>query len=220
MTPAESNKPGEMSAARAARESQRVFREHVERLMDRLYGTALRLSRDPDEAEDVVAETVSRAWQRLDQLENLSHLDGWLFRILHNTFISLRRRRYCREDREVSFEQEVEDAAGRFSLFEHLHQPFLLWMGRPENDFINRLLGADLRKAVDHLPAPFRIVVVMVEIQGYTYEDVATILDLPLGTVRSRLSRARGLLQKTLWQQGRDAGLIGTNTSFRAGERP
>ncbi|PHQ24382.1 RNA polymerase subunit sigma-24 [Marinobacter guineae] len=216
MTPVESKQPGQASAAN---ESQRVFREHVELLMDRLYGTALRLTRNPDEAEDVVGEAVASAWQRLDQLNDLSHLDGWLFRILHNTFISLRRRRYCREDKEVSFDQEMEDDDTRFSLFEHLHQPFLLWVGRPEKEFINRLLEADLRKAVDHLPDPFRIVVVMVEIQGYTYEEVAAILDLPLGTVRSRLNRARSLLQKSLWQQGRDAGLIGTNTGFRVGDR-
>ncbi|WP_373002096.1 RNA polymerase sigma factor [Marinobacter sp.] len=215
MTPVESKQPGQVSTA----DAQRVFREHVERLMDRLYGTALRLTRNPDEAEDVVAEAVAGAWQRLDQLKDLSHLDGWLFRILHNTFISLRRRRWCREDREVSFEQEIEDDDTRFSLFEHLHQPFLLWVGRPENDFINRFLEEDLRNAVDQLPGPFRIVVVMVEIQGYTYEEVAGILDLPLGTVRSRLSRARGLLQKSLWQQGRDAGLIGTSTGFTVGER-
>ncbi|MHA7926351.1 MAG: RNA polymerase sigma factor [Marinobacter sp.] len=216
MTPVESKQPGQISAAN---EPQRVFRERVELLMDRLYGTALRLTRNPDEAEDVVGEAVASAWQRLDQLNDLSHLDGWLFTILHNTFISLRRRRYCREDKEVSFDQEMEDDDTRFSLFEHLHQPFLLWVGRPEKDFINRLLEADLRKAVDHLPDPFRIVVVMVEIQGYTYEEVAAILDLPLGTVRSRLNRARSLLQKSLWQQGRDAGLIETNTGFRGGDR-
>lgn len=151
MTPVESKQPGQASAAN---KSQRVFREHVERLMDRLYGTALRLTRNPDEAEDVVAEAVASAWQRLDQLKDLSHLDGWLFRILHNTFISLRRRRWCREDREVSFEQEIEDDDTRFSLFEHLHQPFLLWVGRPENDFINRFLEEDLRNAVDQLPGP------------------------------------------------------------------
>lgn len=216
MTSVESKQPGQVSAAT---ESQRVFRESVERLMDRLYGTALRLTRNPDEAEDVVAEAVASAWQKLDQLKDLSHLEGWLFRILHNTFISLRRRRYCREDREVSYDQETEDDDTRFSLFEHLHQPFLLWVGRPEKDFINHLLEADLRKAVDHLPESYRVIVVMVEIQGYTYEEVAGILDLPLGTVRSRLNRARSLLQKSLWQQGRDAGLIGTNTGFRVGDR-
>lgn len=216
MTSVESKQPGQVSAAT---ESQRVFRESVERLMDRLYGTALRLTRNPDEAEDVVAEAVASAWQKLDQLKDLSHLEGWLFRILHNTFISLRRRRYCREDREVSYDQETEDDDTRFSLFEHLHQPFLLWVGRPEKDFINHLLEADLRKAVDHLPESYRVIVVMVEIQGYTYEEVAGILDLPLGTVRSRLNRARSLLQKSLWQQGRDAGLIVTNTGFRVGDR-
>src|SRR5690606_16586549 len=63
-----------------------IFRRQVEALMDRLYGTALRLTRNPDEAEDVVAEAVSNAWRRLEQLDDPNHLEGWLFRILHNTF--------------------------------------------------------------------------------------------------------------------------------------
>ncbi|WP_372958765.1 RNA polymerase sigma factor [Marinobacter sp.] len=197
---------------------QQLFEQQVEHLMDRLYGTALRLTRNRDEAEDVVAEAVSQAWRRLDQLEDPTRVEGWLFRILHHTFISQWRRRRCRQDREVSLDTEETEDAGGFSLFEKLHQPFLLWWGAPERDFVNHLLQEDLQQAVDNLADPYRIVMVLVEIQGYTYDEAAHILDVPLGTVRSRLSRARSLLQKALWQQGCDAGLITRSTSASTGE--
>ncbi|WP_092004672.1 RNA polymerase sigma factor [Marinobacter pelagius] len=199
-------------------ERQRLFRTNVERLMDRLYGTALRMTRDADEAEDVVAESVSKAWRGLDQLDDLTHMEGWLFRILHNTFVSLRRRRQCRQDRELPLDADDGEEDCRFSLFENLHQPFLLWLGRPETEFINHLLEEDLKRAVDDLAEPYRIVLVMVEMQGYSYEQVARILDIPMGTVRSRLSRARCLLQKALWTQGRDAGLTTHGTRSTAGD--
>lgn len=181
------------------------FEQQVTLLMDRLYGTALRLTRHPDDAEDVVAEAISTAWNKLDQLEDLAHMEGWLFRILHHTFISHWRRRQCRQDREVELEPENGDT--RFSLFEKLHQPFLLWWGTPEREFINALLQEDINKAIDNLPDAYRVVTVLVEVEGYSYEQAARLLDLPLGTIRSRLGRARGRLQKALWQQGREAGL-------------
>jgi RNA polymerase sigma-70 factor (ECF subfamily) len=192
---------------------QSVFRRQVEALMDRLYGTALRLTRNPDEAEDVVAEAVSNAWCRLEQLDDPNHLEGWLFRILHNTFIDHWRRKQCRQEKEVSLDEPETSDTASFSLFAHLHQPFLLWIGQPEADFINQLLEQDLTQAIDALADPYRIVLVLVEIQGHSYDEVAHILDVPSGTVRSRLNRARGLLQKSLWRQGQEAGLTGHATS-------
>ncbi len=77
-----------------------LFEARIEQLMDRLYGTALRLARDPNDAEDVVAEAIAKAWSRLDDLRDMEQFEGWLFRILNNTFISTCRRRRCRQDRE------------------------------------------------------------------------------------------------------------------------
>lgn len=188
-----------------SQERKEQFEQQVTRLMDRLYGTALRLARHPDDAEDVVAETISNAWRKLDQLDDLSHMEGWLFRILHHTFVSQWRRRQCRQDREVELEPQDDDH--RFSLFEKLHQPFLLWWGAPEKEFMNALLQEDIRKAIDNLPDAYRVVIVLVEVEGYRYEEASRLLDLPKGTVRSRLCRGRSLLQKALWQQGQDAGL-------------
>lgn len=181
------------------------FERQVAHLMDRLYGTALRLARNPDDAEDVVAETISNAWKKLDQLDDCAHMEGWLFRILHRTFISHWRRRQCRQDKEVELEPESGD--DHFSLFEKLHQPFLLWWGAPEKAFINTLLQEDIRKAIDNLPDAYRVAIVLVEVEGYSYEEASRLLGLPLGTIRSRISRARCRLQKALWQQAHDAGL-------------
>ena len=190
-------------------EQRTFFARQVERLTDRLYGTALRLTRDPDEAQDVVAEAVAKAWSRLDELRDPVQFEGWMFRILNNTFISLWRRRRCRQDRETGLEtEEAGRAQAGFSLFEQLHQPFLLWWGTPQDQVLDSLLLDDIERALDQLPEAYRLVVILVEVQGYSYREVSELLELPLGTVRSRLSRARSQLQAALWECARDAGLV------------
>lgn len=194
----------------ASAERRRFFEREVERLADRLYGTALRLTRNRDDAEDVVAEAVGRAWTKLGELRDPEQFEGWLFRILNTTFIDLWRRRRCRQDLEEELDPVNPEAAGdeRFSLFEQLHQPFLLWWGTPEHHVLNGLLREDIEQALDALPDAFRIIVVLVEVQGHTYREVSEMLDVPLGTVRSRLNRGRSLLQASLWEQAREAGLV------------
>lgn len=183
------------------------FAQDVERLTDRLYGTALRLVRDPDDAEDIVAEAVGNAWAKLDQLREDANIEAWLFRILNNAVIDAWRRRSSRQDKEVELPDEMDGDVEQFSLYGKLHQPFLLWWGAPEKQFLNELLREDIQAALDRLPNQFRIVVVLVEVWGHSYEEVAELLEIPLGTVRSRLNRGRGLLQKALWKQASEAGL-------------
>jgi RNA polymerase sigma-70 factor (ECF subfamily) len=179
------------------------FRAEIERLMDRLYGTALRLTRNPADAEDLVSEAVTKAWANLDQLADRRAFPKWLFRILANTFIS-DRRRARREPCEVV---GVGDCEQPFSLFERLHQPFLLWWSNPEQELVNKLLREDIERALDALPVDYRTVMVLVEINGHSYAEVAEVLGVPIGTVRSRLSRARSLLQRALWTQAQAVGL-------------
>lgn len=195
---------GSTTVTRSRRER---FAREVERLMDRLYGTALRLARDPDDAEDIVAEAVTNAWARLDQLRDDDNLEAWLFRILNNAFIDAWRRRRQRQDKETELADDTNGESAEFSLYSKLHQPFLLWWGAPEKQFLNELLREDIQAALDRLPEQFRVVVVLVEVWGHTYEEVGAMLDIPLGTVRSRLSRGRALLQQALWQQARDSGI-------------
>ncbi len=178
------------------------FRPEIERLTNRLYGTALRLTRNSADAEDLVSEAVTKAWASLGQLADRQAFEKWMFRILTNCFIS---------DRRAAREQLMEkpdDAEQLFSLFERLHQPFLLWWGNPEREFLNKLLREDIERALDALPEGFRAVVILVEVEGYTYVEAADLLSVPVGTVRSRLSRARSLLQRTLWDQAQAAGVI------------
>ncbi|WP_148252978.1 RNA polymerase sigma factor [Aidingimonas lacisalsi] len=189
--------------------------------MDRLYGTALRLTRNPDDAEDIVAEAIEKAWSKLDELRDPDCFQGWLFHILNNTFISEWRRRQSRppfssdDDAPTLDECDSED----FSLFRQLHQPFLLWWGNTEERFLNELLQEELQLALDALPDPFRVVLIVVEVQGYSYAETAEMLGIPVGTVRSRLNRGRSLLQKSLWQQASDAG-IAVNRPGNEGASP
>lgn len=193
-------------------DKRRFFEREVERLIDRLYGSALRLTRDPDDAEDVVAETVERAWSRFDELRDTERLEGWLFRILNNTFISNWRKRQTRQHLETELDLSDSDAgeALQFSLFKQLHQPFLLWWSTPEEKVIEEFLREDIQRALDELPDEFRLTLVMVEIQGYGYREAGEMLGIPLGTVRSRLNRARSILQKSLWERAREAGILHT----------
>jgi len=178
------------------------FCSEIERLSARLYGSALRLTRNAADAEDLVAETVARAWAASAQLQDVQCFEKWIFRILANTFVSDRRRK-----REAPATSEAETDCDQFSLYERLHQPFLLWWSNPEQELINKLLREDLEQALAALPESYRTVVVLVEMHGHSYAEVAEILNVPIGTVRSRLSRARSLLQRALWEQAQAAGL-------------
>ncbi len=173
-------------------------------LLDRLYGAALRLTRNQADAEDLVADAVTKALASLDTLKDKEHFRPWMFRILMNTFISDCRKRAVRP--QVLEEDTTEDGS-EFWLFEKLHQPFLLWWGTPEQEFLNKILREDLERAVDALPEVFRLVVVLIELEGFSYEEAARMLRTPVGTIRSRLARGRSLLQKALWQHATDAGL-------------
>jgi len=182
------------------------FEGAVTELLPRLYGMARRLTRNDADAEDLVADALAKAWDRLDSLTDQGAFGGWMCRILTTTFISQRRGARAQVITEPYLE-ESEEEGQTFSLFERLHQPFLLWQGNPETAFLNRLLREDLTRAIDTLPEAFRVVVLLVEVQGFAYQEVTDALDVPIGTVRSRLARGRSLLQKELWTQALDEGI-------------
>ncbi len=187
------------------------FESQVTALLGGLYGAALRLAKNSADAEDLVAESVAKGWASFSSLKDRQCFRAWIFRILTNTFLS-----ECRRHTETSLEalatpETAEEPA--FSLFEQLHQPFLLWWGNPEQELLNKILREDLEKALDALPEAYRVAVVLSDLQGFTYQEIAGMLDVPVGTVRSRLSRARSLLQKDLWEQARAAGLDATPKS-------
>ena len=192
-------------------DDRNFFEEKVIGLLDRLFGAAMRLVKNREDAEDLVAEAVTKAWASRRFLKDPENFRPWIFRILTNTFISDCRKRAVRPQTET-FAENPSDAEAAFSLFEELHQPFLLWWGNPEKEFLNKLLREDLENAVEALPELFRIVVVLSDLEGFSYQEMAGMLKVPVGTVRSRLARGRGLLQKTLWEHGKEAGLIRPRT--------
>jgi RNA polymerase sigma-70 factor (ECF subfamily) len=134
-----------------------------------------------------------------------------MFRILNNTFMSDVRRAGARPRLESIDCDDAADEEHDFSLFEKMHQPFLLWFGNPEEEFLNKLLRADLDRALAALPDEHRVVVVLADLEEFRYGEIAETLGIPVGTVRSRLSRARAALQKLLWQQASDRGLAGAS---------
>jgi RNA polymerase sigma-70 factor (ECF subfamily) len=184
-----------------------LFEEKVLGLLDELYGAALRLEKNREDAEDLVAEVVTKAWAARQALRDMERFRPWIFRILTNTFLSECRTRSARLLRKDHAADPNEETTA-FSLFDKLHQPFLLWWSNPEKEFLNKLLREDIERAVDALPEVFRVVVVLSELEGLSYQEMAQTLKVPVGTVRSRLSRGRNLLQKALWEHAKEAGLI------------
>jgi len=193
------------------------FEAQLTGVLDRLYAAALHLTRNRAEAEDLVSEAVTRALQHRDSLRDPASFRGWIFRILTNTFIS-----QCRKNRnclEISPGDTHGDSEADFWLFDRLHQPLLLfWGANPEQEFINTILREDLGKALDRLPQKYRMVVLLSDVEGFSYPEIAAILEIPPGTVRSRLARARSRLQKSLWQQAVDTGFV-TDPGGRPGSK-
>ena len=177
-------------------------------VLDRLYGTALRLTRNRADAEDLVADTVVKALGNIQGLHDRNCFHGWIFRILYNTFNSHCRKKSARpEDCLSSLTRDGVEGDDTFRLFDKLHQPFLLWWGNHEQDFLDQLEIEDLCKAIDSLPDNFRIVITLSDIEGFSYQEIADTLGIPVGTVRSRLARGRSMLQKSLWDYAQTVGI-------------
>lgn len=188
--------------------SRETFEHQVLALFGTLHGVARRLTWNDADAEDLVAETVARAWRARKALEDEGAFRAWIFRILHNTFVSDKRRLALRGEVHVEWPDD-EDEDGRFSIFEQVHQPFLLWFSNPEQQFLDKVLREDLERALCTLPEHYRIVAILSDLEEFSYAEIAESLGIPIGTVRSRLARARSALQKILWQSAQAYGLSG-----------
>ena len=179
------------------------FSRGIEENMDALYGTALRLAGTGADAEDLVAETVSKAWSAIGSLQDRQRFRPWVFRILHNCFISNYRRAAVRPQ-ESAYEED--DDGGVAALLNAQPDEFLIWWANPERQFFNNMLGSAIMAAIDGLPEAFRTTIILVNVEGLTYDEAAEALGVPPGTVRSRMKRGRTMLQKALWEQAREAG--------------
>ena len=192
----------EVQPADLTSEEKARFQAEALPLLDSLYGGALRMTRNPADAEDLVQETMLRAYRSFDRFEAGTNLKAWLFRIMTNAYINTYRKKQ-REPRKVSSD-EIED----FDLYQELKSHDPQWEMTPENMVLNSLVDTDIIEAIDDLPEQFRLAVVLSDIEGFSYAEMAEIMDVPLGTVMSRLHRGRKALQKRLWEIARDRGIV------------
>ncbi|MEW5876203.1 MAG: sigma-70 family RNA polymerase sigma factor [Candidatus Zixiibacteriota bacterium] len=178
------------------------FEKLISPLLDSLYRTALRMTRNPEDAEDLVQETCLKAYRYFDRFEDGSNLRAWLFKILTNLFIN----RYRKQGKEP-VTVDIDEAEDYFLFKQMVSSGAVSRYQSPEKDLFDRTLGADVEKAIEELPDEFRIVVVMAFLEGLAYEEIAEVLGVPMGTVKSRLHRGRKMLQKALHEHAVRAGL-------------
>ena len=192
-------------------DDKRRFQEDALPLLDSLYAGALRMTRNPADAEDLVQETMLRAYRSFDRFEPGTNLKAWLFRILTNAYINVYRKRQ-REPQKVS-QEDVED----FDLYQELKDHDPQFSATPESIVLDSLVDSDITDAIDDLPEQFRLAVVLSDIEGFTYAEMAEIMQVPMGTVMSRLHRGRKALQKRLWDLARDRGIVRTASTGDTG---
>jgi RNA polymerase sigma-70 factor (ECF subfamily) len=181
--------------------TKQEFEELALAHLDPLFSAALRLTKNERDAEDLVQDTCMRAYRFFDKFERGTNMKAWLFKILTNTFINKYRRKVK--------ERTVVEGAER----EAVHEQFISrdatdFAANPERYFFDRLLSDDVLRAIDSLPIDFRLVVILADLQEFSYKEIAEILECPVGTVMSRLFRGRKLLQKTLRDYAVGSGVL------------
>jgi RNA polymerase sigma-70 factor (ECF subfamily) len=181
---------------------QAHFAEQAMEHMPSLYTAALRMTRNPSDAEDLVQETYLRAYRGYGGFTEGTNLKAWLYRILTNTFIN-RYRAKKRRPEETDFD-DVED----FYLYRRLGGLEEARMGRSaEDELMDLFPEQEVKEAVESLPENFRLAVLLADVEGFSYKEIAEILDIPIGTVMSRLHRGRKALQKRLYDFAAERGL-------------
>jgi len=166
------------------------FERDVVPIMDRLYPAALRMTRNPSDAEDLVQETVAKAYAAFHQFKPGTNLRAWLHRILSNTFINgyRKKRREPIQDLGVDFQQDWQTS----------NDPLMPPMRSAEAEVIERLANSEILQALRELPAEFRVAIYLADIEGYPYREIAEMTGTPIGTVMSRLHRGRAKLRQRL----------------------
>lgn len=170
---------------------------------NQLYGAAMRMARKPADAEDLVQETMLKAYRAYDSYTEGTNLKAWLYRILTNTYIN-RYRKAQRRPVETDL-GEVED----MYLYRRMGSDTSAEMSRSAEDtLLEGLVESDIKEAVESLPEHFRMPVLLADLEDFSYKEIAEILDIPIGTVMSRLHRGRKQLQRSLWEFASERGLL------------
>jgi RNA polymerase sigma-70 factor (ECF subfamily) len=168
-----------------------------------LYSAAMRMTRNPADAEDLVQETYLKAYRAYHTFTEGTNLKAWLYRILTNTYIN-KYRKDSRRPNEVDL-GTVED----LYLYRRIGSEASVEASRTtEERVLDGLVESDIKEAVEDLPETFRLPVLLADLEGFSYKEIAKILDIPIGTVMSRLHRGRKAMQKRLWEFAKDRGLL------------
>jgi RNA polymerase sigma-70 factor (ECF subfamily) len=179
-----------------------TFAEQALQYAPQLYSAALRMTRNQADAEDLVQETYLRAYRGFDSFTDGTNLRAWLYRILTNTYINTYRARQRRPT-----ETDLEDVEDMY-LYRRLASLDSVLANRSAEDQLFDLLTDDeVKRALEELPENFRLPVLLADVEGFSYKEIAEMLDIPIGTVMSRLHRGRKAMQKSLFEFAQARGL-------------
>ncbi len=171
--------------------------------MPSLYSAAMRMTRNPADAEDLVQETYLKAYRAFDSFQEGTNLKAWLYRILTNTFINSYRSKKRRPE-----QTELDDVEDLY-LYRRLGGLEAVSAGRSaEEEVLEHFTEGEVKAAVESLPEQFRMAVLLADVEGFSYKEIAEIMGVPIGTVMSRLHRGRKALEKRLWEVVRERGLV------------
>jgi len=171
--------------------------------MNQLFATAMRMTRNRSDAEDLVQETYLKGYRAYERFEEGTNLRAWLFRILTNSYINTYRKKQRRPH-----ESDLEDVQDLY-LYRRLGGSELASIGRSaEDQLFDSITDSTITDALDELPDAYRTAVLLADVEGFAYKEIAEILDVPIGTVMSRLHRGRKKLQEKLYEFGIERGFV------------
>ena len=188
-------------ATESAAERTARFERDAMPLLDLLYSAAMRLTHNPQDAEDLVQDTFAKAYASFHQYQDGTNLKAWMYRILTNTFINS----YRKKQREPL--QSDADGVEDWQLV-RAEAHTSRGLRSAETEALDHLPDSDVKKALQELPSDFRMAVYLADVEGFAYKEIAEIMDTPIGTVMSRLNRGRSMLRTLLQDYARERGLI------------